>query len=769
MQPGRAPGSGATLAIAIALAALALTVCDVATRYVPETWIQRDGRFYVNVNTTLVERLSVDQGEFAASWYEGNLGWNRSLDAAWSNVALGRNGEHLPKHPILLPLLSTPLFWAFGLLGALIFNVLLYGAIAAAAYSLARRFASVPAAAFAALALPLATGIRDHAYDYHVDVLMLALFTSAMALLYARRGAWAGLLLGAAVVLRPTALLWLPSLALLVIARKDWRTLKRALIAGTIPLVLFAISNVWLFGRPWWSGYNRVLVVVNGEPQIADVGDAFGVPFREGLRNLWSGPYGARHRLTLLFVAIPGLLLLLRRRPLYVLAALAGVAGSVVLFAKYRWYGDRFLWPSCALLVPALAVAVDAISRSARKRPWWRPALVASLGAMAIVGASATIGPSLEDALRSEILEELALRIALFGALAFGLTRAAERAGAGPFAIVAPLALVLLPGVRERVLAGGPDLYFASALVLAIGARHWLPSLIMAALTAWIGAATLGERDPSLLFTHLADPTSRAIVVLLVLTAISLPMLGRASLLLLPIAALAVPRIASLGGASWPLFALALLCLPLPTLTLRSADVLARLYRESTPRGRMLAFGTVLAALLVTGVAKRAIPDPFRIASYHGVRTAEVHLGDIPCDFLAWEHLNWECSTFDHGVHGETGLATSEPLHVAGREAPLFLITTQGSRNRSVRWHDLTAERAMAVRWAVPDELRGGGTLMVRMNDRDLAEIVLSREPDHEIHEARIDTSAYAGRKVTLELDLRGPGSAVLVDGELVR
>ncbi|MCZ7677574.1 MAG: hypothetical protein M5U28_01870 [Sandaracinaceae bacterium] len=122
------PRAESALAIAVGLAALILTVGEVAARYVPHTWIQRDGRFYVNVNTTLVEGASVDQGEFCASWYEGNLGWNRNLDEGWSNVSLGRDGEHLPKHPILLPLLSTPLFWAFGLHGTLVFNVLLFRA-----------------------------------------------------------------------------------------------------------------------------------------------------------------------------------------------------------------------------------------------------------------------------------------------------------------------------------------------------------------------------------------------------------------------------------------------------------------------------------------------------------------------------------------------------------------------------------------------------------------------------------------------------------------
>ncbi len=753
----------------MALAALALTVSDVASRYVPQTWIQRDGRFYVNVNTTLVERFSVDQGEFCASWYNGRYGWNRNLDAAWSNVALGRDGAHLPKHPILLPLLSTPFFWAFGLLGTLIWNVLLYGLIAAAAFSLARRYASVPAAAFAALALPLATGIRDQAYDYHVDVLMLALFTGALALLHARRGVWAGLLLGLTVVLRPTALLWMPSLALLVIARKDWRTLGRALIAGTIPLVIFAISNHWLYGRPWWSGYNRVLVVVNGEPQVADVSDAFSVPLREGLQNLWSGPYGVQHRLTLMFVAVPGLLFSVRRRPVYVVAALLGVAGSIVLFAKYRWYGDRFLWPSCALLLPAMAVAIDALGRAWRKRPWWRPPLAAALASMVIAGAHASLGGSLEEALRSEAFEDLLYRLAIFGALAFGLTRTAERAKGGVLSIVAPLALALIPGVRERVIAGGPDLFVAAALALALGARHWLPSLIFAGVTAWFAATQVGELDPALLFEHLTEPSSRAVLVLFALSAIAIPMLGRASLLLLPLAALAIPRVASLGGASWPLFAIALLSVPLPALMLRTADGISRVWRSSTTTQRALAFLAIFAALFATGLARRGAEGPFRIASYRGVRTAEVRLGDVPCDFLAWEHLNWECSTLDHGVHGETGLATSDPLHVAGEEAPLFLMTTQGARHRTVRWSRVRAGRALSLRWAVPDERRGGGPRTVRADARALAEVLLSRDPDRELHGAEIDTSAYAGHDIALELELEGPGAAVIVDGEMVR
>jgi hypothetical protein len=174
-----------------------------------------------------------------------------------------------------------------------------------------------------------------------------------------------------------------------------------------------------------------------------------------------------------------------------------------------------------------------------------------------------------------------------------------------------------------------------------------------------------------------------------------------------------------------------------------------------------------LIALFAIGLVPRLRDEPFRIASYHGVRTARVHLGNIPCDFLAWEHLNWECATFDRGVHGETGLSTSQPLHVSGDDAGLFLISTQGGRPRTVRWDDVPAGAALALRWAVPDELRGGGTLTVRIDGAELARFEVPHAPDG-LREERLDTSAHDGRRVSLELELRGPGAAVVVDGGFV-
>src|SRR5690606_38851336 len=157
---------------------------------------------------------------------------------------------------------------------------------------------------------------------------------------------------------------------------------------------------------------------------------------------LWEGPYGVRTRLTLMFAAAPGLLVLLRRRPLYVLATVLGVGASVLLFAQYRWYGDRFLWPSCVLLVPALAVTFEVIGTPLFVRPpAWRPPLLAALGAAAFVGAFAAVAPPLEQRFPGGASD---LGLALLGTamIAFGLTRAAWRVTASPIAALAPIAFV---------------------------------------------------------------------------------------------------------------------------------------------------------------------------------------------------------------------------------------------------------------------------------------------------------------------------------------
>ena len=112
--------------------------------------------------------------------------------------------------------------------------------------------------------------IVESAYDFSVDVLMLAFFAQALAAICDGRGLRAGLLVGLCVVIKPTALMLLPSLALLFFERAQTRELARSLGTGTPSWRRRAGLNTWMYGRPWWSGYNRTLVTVRGEPTVAD-------------------------------------------------------------------------------------------------------------------------------------------------------------------------------------------------------------------------------------------------------------------------------------------------------------------------------------------------------------------------------------------------------------------------------------------------------------------------------------------------------------------
>lgn len=353
------------LGYALAIWALVLVTTDVAAQIQPNTWLFRDGRFYLNVNENLLLRGSLED-PFAASWYNGELAWNHDLSADFSNVALGARGEHYHFRPWLLPILSTPLYFALGLLGVLLFNLLTYCVIAAGSYRFARAWAPPDAAALAAVAMVFASGFRHHAYNYSVDLLLTALFCAGLALLVERRGALAGALVAGAVMIKPTTLLYAPALALILWERRDTLTLKRAILGGTGVLALFACANTYMFGRPWWTGYNRVVVTVGGEPGVFTDADAFVTPFREGALELFSGGDGLLWWHGAFALALPGLVVLARRAPRTALGIAAAFAGAFYVFSKFRYHHDRFMFPAVALLVVPLALGIGWLARRLR-------------------------------------------------------------------------------------------------------------------------------------------------------------------------------------------------------------------------------------------------------------------------------------------------------------------------------------------------------------------------------------------------------------------
>ncbi|MEM1416879.1 MAG: hypothetical protein AAGH15_18420, partial [Myxococcota bacterium] len=384
------------LAIAGGLVALALAVGEAAPQHAPHDFIERDGRFYVNMNVTLLEDFSLVQEEFCWSWYHLDLGWNDEIDAGWSNVAMGRRGELVPKHPWVFPALSTPFFFAFGLGGLLVFNLLALALAAGGGALFARgalegaRGPTNAAALTASLAFVVGAGVLRYAYNYSVDVALLALWLAGLGAIAQKRGALAGALFAITVCLKPTALMWMPSVLILALAARDKRMVLRALLAGTAVLVLYAAANAWIFGRPWYTGYTRTVIRSGGELVVTDNVNLFGRELLTGLKSNWRW---TRTYFAVLLLGAPGLLSLLRRRPWTFLATLVAIVTTEVVFALYVYEGDRFHWPGLSFLIPALAESVRLLGVVLERRGTPRPVLVAAALGAALFGYALFYGP----------------------------------------------------------------------------------------------------------------------------------------------------------------------------------------------------------------------------------------------------------------------------------------------------------------------------------------------------------------------------------------
>lgn len=353
-------------AIALAVFVFLLSAADVASQFVRNTWIFRDARFYTNTNVTLVEDLSLEQHRFASSWYESDLGWNVTVPTGWSNVAVGRHGEFWPKHPWLMPLLSTPFFFAFDIFGTLLFNLCVLGSLAAALWTFCRAYTRPGPAAAAVMAFLLATTLRENAYGYHVDPLITALCAGSAACLTRRSGFAAGVLYALALGMKPSAFVLAPALLLVLWERGSWRELGTTILGGAFVLIPIGLANTMMFGRPWIFGYSRELIVEAGVHKIQPTDALFARDLHEGLKDVWSGETGLSKHQTIMALAAPGLAVLLFRRPRYALGAMIATAASTYVFARYIFEGERFHWPAIALLVPALAVTFDALASGAR-------------------------------------------------------------------------------------------------------------------------------------------------------------------------------------------------------------------------------------------------------------------------------------------------------------------------------------------------------------------------------------------------------------------
>ena len=318
------------------------------------------------------------------------------------NVARGKNGAFYPKHPILLAVAALPFYVVAGDIGLLAFNLAQLCALLLVMWLGARRYASDTLAFALMLWFAFGTLLRPVAYNFAPDVLSTLLVAGAVvAILYTSepskgseppamssgrakpglrstrdgRCVLAGILLGLSVWAKWTNAVFLPVAVAALALRRDWRLLARFGAAAAVPVAGLLALNWHMFGSPFVTPYDRVVVVVNQrwalEPSHRTF---FTLPFWSGLWTQLSHPkMGLIVAAPPFVLALPGFVLLFRRERWEALLVGGACAVQLATFAKYeQWhvssYGPRFLLTVVALSALPAAATLAFIWKLARKR-----------------------------------------------------------------------------------------------------------------------------------------------------------------------------------------------------------------------------------------------------------------------------------------------------------------------------------------------------------------------------------------------------------------
>jgi len=333
-------------------------------RYEPLTYLVGDGPYYAATAVSLL--------------HDGDLDLHNQLAGGvvvhGSQIALGAGGQWYPKHPILLAVLGLPLLGLFGMPGLLVFNLVQLAVLAGAMFRLARRFAPAPAAALAVGTLLLGTFMREYAYNLSPDLLAALLATLAALAIMEGRMAAGGLLLGAMVMAKPLLVTFVPAALAFALARGRLRGAARLVLGGLVPAAAFLLLNLALFGSPFVTAYDRNIAVAGGAATLTSHRSMFdNDPLAGAAGQLLDARHGLLATAPALLLALPGALVLLRRRPAEAAWLLGSAAILFTALCAYRdWdkshYGNRFLMPAVAFAAPAVAVTFAAIGRAARAR-----------------------------------------------------------------------------------------------------------------------------------------------------------------------------------------------------------------------------------------------------------------------------------------------------------------------------------------------------------------------------------------------------------------
>jgi hypothetical protein len=344
--------------------------------YKPYTFAYADPGWQVYTAMSLVE--------------DGDLDLRNQLGFAPSSVddqtSRGVRGEWYPVHEYLMPVFTVPFYWAFGVNGCLLFNILCSAGIAGVLYLLLLLFVPPLIAAAAGLMTAFGTLFYAYSYSYSLDVFSTLLMLISFYFLLRKQYSAAGFSWGLTVLARVGSVLSLAAFIFLLLADGFSSTrgqtaktlsaklapLMRFCLAGVPAAVVFCLANWHMFGGPFDTAYVHWQVYRDEQLVVLSQTALFNRPLINGLNLML---FGLIEGDPLLLVAIPlGLPLMLKRYPRAACAILLLAAVLIPFYAKYEGspsYGIRYLMPLAALFSIPFALAVQWVVQRATAFMYW--------------------------------------------------------------------------------------------------------------------------------------------------------------------------------------------------------------------------------------------------------------------------------------------------------------------------------------------------------------------------------------------------------------
>jgi hypothetical protein len=192
------------------------------------------------------------------------------------------------------------------------------------------------------------------------------LVTAAFVALLYRHAPLAGVLLGLAIWSKWTNIVFLPLPGLFLLQRRDLRSFIGYGIAAALPIAGLLLLNQHMFGSPFITPYDHVLIREHGKFVIQPSHRTFfNMPFWDGLwTQLTDKQLGLFEACPPILLAPLGAFLLARRAPAEALLLFGACAAQLATFAKYeQWqaasYGPRFLLSVVTLGALLVAPVLD--------------------------------------------------------------------------------------------------------------------------------------------------------------------------------------------------------------------------------------------------------------------------------------------------------------------------------------------------------------------------------------------------------------------------